>query len=85
MKQYFSRFLAAALGLYFALGMSRAATGLLDETKRVSSLLEACSRTEADISALRDARSMSDEAVRQWAFQQKGMVSPYDTVFFDRG
>ena len=84
-KHSLSRICAAALGIYLALGMSRAAVDLLAETKRIASLQEACSRIKAEISDIQATASMTDDAVRQWAFQQEGMVSSDDVVFFDGG
>ena len=85
MKQSFSRILAATMGLYLAWGMSHVAVDLIQASAEVAQLQEACAQAETEISSLKGELFMSEADLRQWAFQQNGMVSQEDVVFFDGG
>ena len=84
MRQHICRILVAAAGTFLALRLSWIGCGLLAEAQRTESLLSALSRTEAEITALTQAKTMTDQEVRQWALSQ-GLSSPEDVIFFDGG
>ena len=76
------RILAAALGIYLALGMGRAALAIRTELGRAESLQNDLSQIRAQ---LEHSRALSEEELRLWAFRQEGLTAPEDVVFFDAG
>ena len=77
------RVLAAALGVYLAMSLTRAAIGCLEEARRGRELQTDLAVAEEELSALE--ADLTEEELRRLAFRQTGFVSPEDVVFFDAG
>ncbi len=82
MKSLLCRLFLAALGIYLALGMGRAAAAIRSEQRRAEDLQRALSRLGEQ--SVPDSEP-SETALRLWAFRTRGMTAAEDVVFFDAG
>ena len=85
MKKLFYRTLAAALGLYLALNMGRAALDGMEALRQAAALRQELYRIETEIGALEQFSRSSEQTLRLLAFRRAGLVGPEDVVFFDGG
>ncbi len=80
MKSLLCRLFLAALGIWLALGMGRAAAAIRSEQRRAEDLQRALSKIREE-----SAAALSDTELRLWAFRTMGMTAAEDVVFFDAG
>lgn len=84
-KRHIKRLLAAALGVYLAMGLGRTAGDLLSAAEQRDKLASDIQRAETRIREAEAQRAMTDEEVRRWAWRTYGMTAGDDVVFFDGG
>ena len=82
MKALLGRLVSAALGIYLALGMGRAAAAIRSEQQRATDLQRTLSQLKEQSVSHSEP---TDTELRLWAFRTRGMTAPGDVVFFDAG